>query len=128
MALPRNVGLRGLKYKGGVPMLSWVLHRITGLGIVLFVGIHIIVSFFMQQVGGDFATLINTIYQSIFFQVFVYFCVIFHALNGLRIIILDVWPKLLQYQREMIWLQWLIFIPVYGLTIFLMIMNSVQGS
>jgi len=28
MALDRNVGLKGFRYRGGLPMLSWPLHRI----------------------------------------------------------------------------------------------------
>lgn len=128
MVLKRNVGLKGIRYRGGGPMLSWVLHRIGGLAIILFVGGHVLSSFFQYQLGSDLATEINVIYESIYFQVVVFFVVIFHAINGLRIIILDTWPKLLEYQREATWLQWLIFLPVYGLAIFIMVMNAMQGS
>ena len=128
MTLKRNVGLRGLKYRGGGPMLAWILHRIGGLVIILFVSLHVISSFFMQQTASDLATTINTIYEFVYFQVFIYFFVIFHALNGLRIILGDFWPKLLQYQREMIWIEWLIFIPVYGLTVFIMIQSAFQAG
>jgi succinate dehydrogenase / fumarate reductase cytochrome b subunit len=128
MSLKRNVGLKGLKYRGGGPMLVWILHRIGGLAIIIFVSLHVISSFFMQQTGSDFATTINRIYESVYFQVFIYFFVLFHAINGLRIILADFLPKLLQYQREMIWIEWIIFIPVYGLTIFIMIQNALQAS
>ncbi len=128
MALKRNVGWRGLFYKGGGPMLSWGLHRIGGVAIVVFVGLHVLASFFMQQFGSDLATTINIIYESIYFQVVIYFVVLFHVLNGLRIVILDTWPQILEYQREAIWLQWLIFIPIYGLTIFIMISRAISGS
>ncbi len=128
MALKRNVGLRGIGYKGGGPMLAWALHRISGLAMVLFVGLHIASGFFMQQFGSSTATVINTIYESVYFQFFIVFVVYFHALNGLRIIILDIWPKLLEYQREATWLQWLIFIPLYALTAYLMIMFKLKGG
>lgn len=128
MALKRNVGWRGLFYKGGGPMLTFSLHRISGLAIVTFVGLHIFASFFMQQFGSDFATTINIIYESVYFQVVVYFIVLFHVLNGLRIVILDTWPQMLEYQREATWMQWLIFIPIYGLTIFIMITRAISGS
>jgi len=128
MALKRNVGLKGLKYRGGGPMLAWALHRISGLAIVLFVGLHVIASFFMQQFGSDWATTINIIYESVYFQVVVIFIVLFHAINGLRIIILDLWPKALEYQREATWLQWLIFIPAYGMTVVIMILNRLSGE
>ena len=128
MTLKRNVGLKGLKYRGGGPMLVWVLHRLGGLAIIIFVSIHVIASFFYQQNGGDFARLIDNIYESVYFQVFIYFFVLFHAINGFRIILGDFWPKLLQYQREMIWVEWVIFIPVYGLTIFIMIQNALKAG
>ena len=94
----------------------------------MFVGLHVIASFFMQQTGSDIATFINTIYESWVFQIFVAFFVIFHALNGLRIAILDVWPKLLTYQREALWLQLFIFVPVYGLTVFMLVQRSLVGG
>lgn len=128
MTLTRKVGLKGLRYRGGGPMLVWILHRIGGLAIIIFVSMHVIASFFMQQTGSDFATTINIIYESIYFQVFIYFFVIFHAINGFRIILSDLWPKLLEYQREMIWLEWLVFIPVYGLALFIMIQNALQAG
>ena len=128
MTLTRNVGLRGLRYRGGGPMIVWILHRIGGLAIILFVGMHVISSFFMQQTGSDLATLINTIYESVYFQMFIYFFVIFHALNGTRIIMMDFWPRLYEFQRELLWLEWIIFIPVYGLTLYIMIQNALTAG
>jgi len=129
MVVKRNVGLlTGLKYRGGSPMLVWLLHRISGLGIIIFVTLHMLAGLLIQQYGGTLAVTINTLYESIYFQVFIYFCVIFHTLNGLRIVIMDIWPKLLEYQREVIWLEWLIFVPTYGLVIFIMISNEIKGG
>jgi succinate dehydrogenase / fumarate reductase cytochrome b subunit len=129
MALNRKVGFfQGLRYQGGGPMLAWMLHRITGVGILLFVGLHVVASFFMQQTGSDLATWINTIYEHWVFQIFVAFFVIFHALNGLRIAILDIWPRFLTYEREALWLEWLILLPVYGLTVFILFQRSLAGG
>jgi succinate dehydrogenase / fumarate reductase cytochrome b subunit len=129
MGLDRKVGFTaGLKYQGGGPMLAWILHRISGLGMLFFVGLHVLASFFTQQFGSDWAIAVNTIYESFWFQIFVIFFVLFHALNGLRIIILDLRPELLQYQREAIWLQWAVFIPLYGLTVFLIIQLGLSGG
>jgi len=128
MALKRNVGLKGFRYRGGGPMWAWILHRISGLGIIVFVGLHVLASFLQHQLGSDIGLTINIIYESLYFQIFIYFVVIFHALNGLRIVILDFWPSALEYQREAIWLQWLIFVPIYGLTIMIMIQSSLSGG
>ena len=52
MGLKRNVSLgTGLRYQGKGPMLTFVLHRIGGLGIAIFVGTHILASFLGGQVG-----------------------------------------------------------------------------
>lgn len=129
MGLKRKVGFfQGLKYQGGGPMLAWMLHRITGLSILLIVGLHVYASFFMQQTGSDLGTTFNIIYESWIFQIIVIFIVIFHGLNGLRIIILDVWPNALRFQREALWLQWFIFVPVYGLTIFILVYTGLIGG
>lgn len=129
MAFGKYVGWKGVTYRGGGPMLTFLLHRITALGIILFVGLHVLASFFMQQlVASDIGTAINIIYESWWFQVFVVFCVIFHSLNGLRITILDLFPKLLKFQREAIWLEWAIVIPLYGLTLFVLFYTGLIGS
>ncbi len=128
MALKRNVGLKGFRYRGGGPMWSWIVHRIGGLAMVVFVGTHVLASFFMQQLGSDLATTINIVYESAYFQAVFYFLVIFHGINGLRIIILDTWPKLLEYQREVTWLQWLVFVPIYGLSVFIMLQRALAGG
>lgn len=129
MELSRRVSLlAGLRYKGRQGMLNWALHRITGLGILLFVGTHVVVSFFGQQFGDDLAFAINTVYESWQFQIFVYFSVLFHALNGTRLALMDLFPSLIRYQEELIWLQWLIFIPVYALPVYIMIQSALSGA
>jgi succinate dehydrogenase / fumarate reductase cytochrome b subunit len=129
MALSRRVSIgAGLRYRGEQGMLNFILHRITGLGILLFVGIHVVVGFFGQQFGDDLSFAINTIYESWAFQLFVYFSVLFHAINGSRLALMDLFPRLLRYQRELIWLQWLIFIPAYGLPTFMMLQTALAGG
>jgi len=128
MALNRKVGLiAGAKYKGGGPMLAWALHRISGLAIIIFVALHVIASFLTQQLGSDLGISINIIYESIYFQLFIVFCAIFHGVNGFRIIVLDVWPRLIRYQKESTWLEWFVILPLYLLTAFIMIRRFLAG-
>jgi succinate dehydrogenase / fumarate reductase cytochrome b subunit len=118
----RHVGfLEGLRYKGTEGMLAWALHRITGLGILLFVGVHVVAAFFLNAIGDSISTTITAVYEWAPVQIFVYFCVLYHALNGLRLIVEDFWPPLLRFHRELLWLQWLIFLPVFGLPAFLIL-------
>ena len=104
MALNRKVGLlAGAKYKGGGPMLAWVLHRISGLGIIIFVALHVIASFLTQEMGSDVGISINIIYESIYFQLFIVFCALFHGVNGFRIIALDI-----SFPGFHIWFLWVV--------------------
>ncbi len=48
-------------------------------------------------------------YESWPTQLFVYFCVLYHAINGGRVALMDLFPRLLRYQHELVWLQWAIF-------------------
>ena len=53
MSLNRNVSLAtGLRYRGGGPMLTFVLHRIGGLGMAVFITMHILASFLGSGVEG----------------------------------------------------------------------------
>lgn len=129
MSSLRKVGFyQGLKYKGGGPMLAWMLHRITGVGIILFVGLHVVASFMMQQFGSDLATNLNIIYESWMFQIVISFFVIFHAFNGLRIVAQDIWPQLQKYQLEALWLEWAVFLPVYGLAVYFIVTKGLSGA
>jgi succinate dehydrogenase / fumarate reductase cytochrome b subunit len=124
MGLSRNVSLwTGLRYKGQGPMLTYVLHRIGGLGMGIFVTMHILSSFF----GGDIGAFLNTVYENWMFQIFIFFCALFHAINGLRITILDLFPKLIEHQREAIWIEWAIFLPTFGISALVIIMTGLGG-
>ena len=121
MSLKRNVSLAaGLQYRGQGPMLTFVLHRIGGLGMAIFVTVHILASF----IGGEAGIFLNDIYTNWLFQIFIFFCALFHAINGLRITIIDLFPKLLVHQREAIWVEWAVFLPLFAIAVFVIISTA----
>ena len=124
MSLKRNVPLgTALRYRGEVNQLAFVLHRIGGLGMAIFVTMHLLASF----LGGDIGSFLNSIYENWAFQIFIFFCVLFHAINGLRITIIDLFPKLLEHQTEAIWIEWAVFIPVFGIAAFVILSSALGG-
>ena len=124
MGLKRNVSLStGLRYKGQGPMLTFILHRIGGLGMAIFITTHILASY----LGGKGGAFVNSIYENWVFQIVIFFCVLFHAINGLRITILDLFPKLIDHHREAIWLEWAVFIPVYAISVFVIVNTALGG-
>ncbi|MBP8164800.1 MAG: hypothetical protein KAX86_05135 [Anaerolineales bacterium] len=113
--MKRNVPLStALGYKGQGPFLTFILHRIGGAGMAIFVTIHVLATFVEKQ-GWAIGDFINDIYMSPPFQIFILFCVLFHVINGLRISILDLFPqKLIPYHRQAIMIEWVVFIVIFG--------------
>ena len=94
MGLNRNVPLStALRYKGQGPYLTFILHRMGGAGMAIFVTIHVLATFVEKQ-GWAIGDFINDIYMSPPFQIFILFCVLFHVINGMRISILDLFFQL----------------------------------
>ena len=89
----------------------------------IFVAVHILASF----VGGDIGKFLNGIYENWAFQIFIFFCALFHAINGLRITLGDLFPKLIEHQREAIWLEWAVFIPLFGIAVFVILIAGLGG-
>jgi succinate dehydrogenase / fumarate reductase cytochrome b subunit len=124
-----RVGLgQALRYRGGQSMLAWLLHRISGIGIVLFVSMHVLAAFFLYSVEpesltGQISQALTAFYEALPMQIFILFSVLWHAINGLRIVILDMWPSLMTYNREAMWVQWALFLPLFLLPTALMILG-----
>ncbi len=124
MGLKRNVSLAtGLRYKGQGPMLTFVLHRVGGLGMAVFITVHILASF----VQGSTGVFLNSIYENWLFQIVIFFCVLFHAINGLRITLVDLFPRLIPHEREAIWLEWAVFLPIYAIALFVIVRTGLGG-
>lgn len=121
MGLKRNVSLAtALRYRGQGPMLSFILHRIGGIGMAVFIMVHILASFLGGSIGG----FLNSVYEHWLFQIFIFFCALFHAINGLRITIVDLFPRLLVYEREAIWVEWAVFIPLFAIATYVIISTA----
>jgi succinate dehydrogenase / fumarate reductase, cytochrome b subunit len=119
---------QALGYRGGQPMTTWLLHRISALGIVVFVSMHIVAAFLLYATTGGItntvANAVTTFYEGKPMQVFVLFCVLYHAMNGLRIVVLDMWPALHRFNREAMWVQWALFLPLFLLPAFLIAVGA----
>jgi succinate dehydrogenase / fumarate reductase cytochrome b subunit len=117
-----------ISYRGGGSMIAWLLHRISGIGIVLFVSMHVWAAFFLYAVEattvtGAVSQALTDFYEALPTQIFILFAVLYHAINGLRIVVLDMWPSLWRYNREAMWVQWALFLPMFLLPAALMILG-----
>lgn len=93
----------GTLYRGNQGMWSWVLHRITGIAIFFFLLVHILDTALVRISPEAYNAVIGT-YQTPLIglgEVGLVGAVVFHALNGLRIILVDFWSKGTKYQQAM---------------------------
>lgn len=104
-------------YRGGTGMWSWILHRGSGLAVLGFLLLHVVDTSLVMFGPGAYNTMAK-FYESALFrplEVVLMFLVIFHAFNGLRVIVVDFWPKASRFQVELARLVWaitlLLFLP-----------------
>lgn len=96
----------GTLYRGREGMWSWVLHRITGVAIFFFLIEHVL-STALIRVGPEAYNAVISVYKNPIMgvgEVGLVGAVVFHALNGLRIILVDFWSQGTKYQRAMFWI------------------------
>ncbi|MGO3326036.1 succinate dehydrogenase, cytochrome b556 subunit [Gordonia sp. (in: high G+C Gram-positive bacteria)] len=101
---PAPVRKRSL-YRGDPGMWSWVLHRITGVSIFFFLFVHVLDTAVISVNENTYTEIIETYKTPIIglMEIGLVFCVLYHALNGLRVILVDFWSKGAKYQRQMLW-------------------------
>ncbi len=103
-----------LRYRGREGMLAWAFHRISGVAIWLFIVLHVID---IYLVGGD-PSAYNSILQVYastpgrIMEILLGAALLYHALNGLRILIIDLWPAMTSYHRVLWYGSWIVFIVV----------------
>jgi succinate dehydrogenase/fumarate reductase cytochrome b subunit len=120
MGLKRNVSLStALGYKGQAPYLTFILHRIGGSALFIFFTVYI-----LSLVGVDAmqSLLGNWIFQTVFL-----IFGLFHAINGLRITILDLSPKLIEHFRTAINIEWVAYVLVAGFAVIVVLRNAFGG-
>ena len=91
-----------LRYRGAIGQWSWVLHRLTGVGVVLFLALHVIDTSWAVFYPELYVKAIAA-YQSPIFTIGEFglvFAVVYHAFNGLRIILFDFKPALWRHQSQ----------------------------
>ena len=116
------------RYRGSEGMVAWEFHRISGLAIFAFVLLHV---FDIYLAGADpkvyddllkfYASTAGRILEGLLGAALFY-----HALNGVRILLMDFWPRLTLYHKQLWYANWIIFFGV-GLPGAFIIMRPALG-
>ncbi|MBD0292172.1 MAG: succinate dehydrogenase, cytochrome b556 subunit [Jiangellaceae bacterium] len=111
----------GTIYRGREGMWSWVAHRITGVGIFFFLFAHVLDTALVRVSPEAYNAVIGTYKNPIVgvMEVGLVAAVVFHALNGLRVVLVDFWFQGPRYHRPM-------FVGVLGLWAALMVPFTVR--
>jgi len=103
-----------LSYRGGEGMVAWAFHRISGIAVWAFVLLHVID---IYLVGGNpeaynellaiYASPAGRVMETLLGAALFY-----HALNGMRIVVMDFWPALTAYHRTLWRIVWVLFFAI----------------
>jgi succinate dehydrogenase / fumarate reductase cytochrome b subunit len=96
---------KGTFYRGDPGMWSWVLHRITGVLTFFFLFVHVLDTALVRVSPDTYNTVIETYKTPIvnLMEVGLVGAVLYHALNGIRVMLVDFWSKGTKYQKPMLW-------------------------
>ena len=97
-------------------MWSWVLHRITGATVFFFLFVHVLDTALVRVSPEAYNEVLSTYKTPIIglMELGLVACVLYHALNGVRVILIDFWWKGPRYQRQMLWVVVALFTVVFG--------------
>jgi succinate dehydrogenase / fumarate reductase cytochrome b subunit len=103
---PKPGRFQGTLYRGREGMWSWVLHRITGVSIYFFLLVHILDTALVRVSPQAYNAVIGTYKHPIMGlgEIALVAAIAFHALNGLRIILIDFWSAGTKHQRLMFYI------------------------
>jgi succinate dehydrogenase / fumarate reductase cytochrome b subunit len=93
----------GTLYRGREGQWSWVAHRVTGVGIILFLFAHVLDTAVVGWGPEAYNKVLSVYHNPIvrLLELALVAFVLFHALNGIRIMIIDFVPKAALYQRAL---------------------------
>jgi succinate dehydrogenase / fumarate reductase, cytochrome b subunit len=101
-------------YRGDPGMWSWVLHRISGATIFFFLFVHVLDTALVRVSPQAYNEVVETYKTPLvgLMEVGLVAAVLYHALNGIRVILVDFWSQGPRYQRLMLWVIAIVWLAV----------------
>jgi succinate dehydrogenase / fumarate reductase cytochrome b subunit len=99
-------------YRGREGYWAWVLHRISGLGVLIFLVLHILDTALVGLGPELYDHAIETLYRNPVArvgEVLLVAALLYHATNGLRITALDFWEEADRLQQRLWYVSWGLF-------------------
>ena len=118
----------GTLYRGREGMWSWVAHRVTGVLIFFFLFAHVLDTALVRVSPDSYNRIMDTYKTPLvnMMEVGLVGAVLFHALNGLRVMAIDFWEKGTRFQKQMTWAVLAVFVPVMAASSVRMLSHTVS--
>lgn len=119
---------QGTLYRGREGMWSWVAHRITGVAVYLFLLVHVLDTALVRVDANVYDAVIASYKTPIvnLLEVGLVAAVLYHALNGIRVILVDFWSKGPRYQRTMLWVVMAVWLVLMVPGAFFMLKHTIS--
>ena len=118
-----------LRYRGSEGMIAWTFHRISGLAIWLFIVLHVF-DIWLSSANPKLYDDLLVIYASPIGRVgemLLGAALLYHALNGLRIVIMDFWPSTTRFHHVLWRINWVVF-AVVGIPVAYVILKPIWAG
>ena len=106
-------------YKGKSGQWSFVAHRITGFLVFMFLLLHI-VDVSLVNIDPDLYNTVHELYGNVLlrlFEVGLLFALLYHSMNGLRIVLVDFFPGVIRREKML-----------SGLVVFVTLAAGIPGA
>ena len=104
----------GTLYRGGEGMWSWVAHRVTGVGIFFFLLVHVLDTALVRVSPEAYNAVIATYKTPLMGigEIALVAAIVYHAFNGLRVVLVDFWRGGPKNQRKLFWAAMILWVVV----------------
>jgi succinate dehydrogenase / fumarate reductase cytochrome b subunit len=99
----KRKGQFGPLYKGHEGQYSWLLHRVTGVAIILFLFAHVVDTAVVGW-GPEAYDRVASVYHNPFIRLLelgLVAAVLYHSFNGVKIMLVDFFPRLTRHIRAL---------------------------
>jgi len=108
----------GTPYRGKSGQWAFISHRVTGFLVFMFLMLHVVDVSLVQD--KHLYNEVHAVYGNVvlrLFEVGLLFALVFHALNGLRIILIDFFPDAIRRDKAL-----------FGVVVFLTLAAGIPGG
>jgi succinate dehydrogenase / fumarate reductase, cytochrome b subunit len=112
-----------IRYRAREGYWAWLLHRVSGVAILLFLFVHILDTALVGFGPEAYESFVFVYRLPVFrvMEVALAAAVLYHGINGLRIIVMDFVDEASRAQRQLWYVAWAVFLVLFVPTAFLML-------